>query len=140
MKIGIVTDSTSDLPQELVSQYDIEVVPLNVLMDNQNYRDGIDLTSTEFYQKLKLSSSLPTTSQPSPGVFVEVYRTLLKKVDAILSIHLSEAFSGTVRTARIAREILPEADIRVIDSKSTSIGLGGLVVEAARCGSWYEIR
>ncbi len=132
MKIGIVTDSTSDLPQELVSKYNIEVIPLNVSMDNQNYRDGVDLTSTEFYQKLKFSSSLPTTSQPSPGVFAEVYHTLLKKVDAVLSIHLSEALSGTIQAARMAREILPEANIWVIDSKSTSMGLGGLVVEAAR--------
>lgn len=132
MTIGIVTDSTSDLPQELVSKYEIEVIPLNVLMDNQSYRDGVDLTSTEFYQKLKTSDSLPTTSQPSPGAFVECYRTLLKKVDGIISIHLTEALSGTVRTARMAREMLPGANIRVIDSQSTSMGLGGLVVEAAR--------
>lgn len=132
MKIGVVTDSTSDLPQELVSKYDIEVIPLYVSMDNQNYRDGVDLTSTQFYQKLKASGSPPTTSQPSPGAFVECYRTMLKKADAILSIHLSEALSGTIRSARMAREILPEANIEIFDSQSTSMGLGGLVIEAAR--------
>ncbi len=132
MKIGIVTDSTSDLPPELVTKYDIEVIPLYVRIDNQNYRDGIDLTPTEFYQKLKNSDSLPMTSQPSPGAFVECYRALLKKVDAILSIHLTESLSGTVRTARMAREILPEANIQVIDSHSTTMGLGGLVLEAAQ--------
>ncbi|MGE5605992.1 MAG: DegV family protein [Bacteroidota bacterium] len=132
MKIGIVTDSTSDLPLDLVSKYDIEVIPLHVSMDNQNYRDGVDLTATQFYQKLKTCGSLPTTSQPSPGAFVECYRALLKKVDAILSIHLTEALSGTIRTARMAREILPEANIQVIDSHSTSMGLGSLVLEAAQ--------
>lgn len=132
MKIGIVTDSTSDLPPELVSKYDIEVIPLHVLMDNQHYQDGVDLTATQFYQKLKTSGPLPTTSQPSPGAFVECYRALLQKVDAILSIHLTEALSGTVRTAQMAREILPEANIQVIDSHSTSMGLGSLVLEAAQ--------
>jgi DegV family protein with EDD domain len=132
VKIGIVTDSTSDLPQELVSKYDIQVVPLQVLMDDQHYRDGVDLSATQFYQKLKNSAALPTTSQPSPGAFVECYRALLRKVDAIISIHLTEALSGTVRTARMAREILPGANIQVVDSHSTTMGLGGVVLEAAK--------
>lgn len=135
MKIGIVTDSTSDLPQELASKFDIEVVPLQVSINDQNYRDGIDLSSTQFYRKLISGGSLPTTSQPSPGVFVECYRALLKKVDAILSIHLTEALSGTIRSARMAREMMPEANIQVIDSHSTSMGLGGLALEAARAVS-----
>ncbi len=132
MKIGIVTDSTADLPQELVSRYEIEVVPLHVSVDNQNYDDGVDITPTEFYQKIKSGSTLPITSQPSPGAFVECYRALLGKVDAIISIHLTEALSGTVRIARMAREMLPEANIEVVDSQSTSMGLGCLTVEAAR--------
>lgn len=132
MKIGIVTDSTSDLPPELVSKYDIEVIPLHVSLDNQSYRDGVDLTATQFYEKLKGNAAMPTTSQPSPGAFVECYRALLKKVDAIISIHLTESLSGTVRTARIARDIMPEANIEVIDSHSTTMGLGGLVLAAAK--------
>lgn len=132
MKIGIVTDSTADLPPELVSKYDIEVIPLHVSLDNQSYRDGVDLTATQFYEKLKGSAAMPTTSQPSPGAFVECYRALLTKVDAIISIHLTESLSGTVRTARIARDIMPEANIEVIDSHSTTMGLGGLVLAAAK--------
>lgn len=132
MKIGVVTDSTSDLTPELVSKYDINVVPLQVIIDKRNYRDGVDLSSTEFYQKLESCVALPTTSQPSPGVFFEYYRALLRKVDAIISIHLTGDLSGTVRSARMAREMLPESNIEVIDSESTSMGLGGLVVEAAR--------
>lgn len=132
MKIGIVTDSTSDLPPELVSQYDIEVIPLHVSLDNQSYRDGVDLTATQFYEKLKDNAATPITSQPSPGAFVECYRSLLTKVDAIISIHLTESLSGTVRTARIARDLMPEANIEVIDSHSTTMGLGGLVLAAAK--------
>lgn len=135
MKIGVVTDSTSDLTPELVSKYDINVVPLQVIIDKRDYRDGVDLSSTEFYQKLESCVAPPTTSQPSPGVFFECYRTLLKKVDAIISIHLTGDLSGTVRSARMAREMLPESNITVIDSGSTSMGLGGLVVEAARAVS-----
>jgi DegV family protein with EDD domain len=132
MRIGIVTDSTADLPRELVEKYEIEVVPLQVSMDNHSYRDGVDLTSTEFYQKLQMTDSQPVTSQPSPGIFVDCYRGLLERVDAIISIHLTGKFSGTVRVAQMAREMLPQANIRVIDSGSTSMALGSMVLEAAR--------
>ncbi len=132
MKIGIVTDSTADLSQEIVDQYEIEVIPLQVSIDHQTYRDGIDLTATQFYQKLEFTTGHPTTSQPAPGLFVECYQRLLKKVDAIISIHLTEKLSGTVRTAEIARQMLPDAEIEVIDSHSTTLGLGSIVIEAAR--------
>jgi DegV family protein with EDD domain len=132
MKIGIVTDSTADLSQEIIDQYEIEVIPLQVSIDNQTYRDGIDLTATEFYRKLENQTGLPTTSQPSPGLFIECYQRLLKKVDAIISIHLTEKLSGTVHTAELARRMFPEADIQVIDSHSTTMGLGSMVIEAAR--------
>jgi DegV family protein with EDD domain len=132
MKIGVVTDSTSDLTPELVLKYDIKVVPLQVIIDKESYRDGVDLTSTDFYRKLETSTALPTTSQPAPGVFLDCYRSLLRKFDAIISIHLTGDLSGTVQSARMAREMLPESNIEVIDSESTSMGLGGLVIEAAR--------
>lgn len=132
MKIGIVTDSTADLPQELVREYEIEVLPLQVSFDNQSFRDGVDLTPAAFYHKLQESKSTPVTSQPAPGIFIECYQKLLQKVDAILSIHLTGKFSGTVRVAELAGEMFPGADIRVVDSRSTSMGLGCLVLEAAR--------
>ena len=132
MKIGIVTDSTADLPRELVSEYGIEVVPLTVSLQGREYRDGVDITPTEFYRGLKAGGPQPITSQPSPGVFLDVYKSLLTKFDAIISIHLTEMLSGTVRTAQLVREMMPEAMIQVIDSRSTSMGLGGLVLEAAR--------
>lgn len=132
MKIGIVTDSTADLPRELVREYEIEVVPLTVSLQGREYRDGVDITPTEFYRGMKAGGPQPFTSQPSPGVFLDVYKALLTKFDAIISIHLTEMLSGTVRTAQLVREMLPESLIQVIDSRSTSMGLGGLVLEAAQ--------
>jgi DegV family protein with EDD domain len=132
MKIGIVTDSTADLPQELIKQYEIAIVPLTVSLHGQEYRDGIDLSATQFYQEVKKGGTLPLTSQPAPGTIMECYRALLNRFDALISIHLTEVLSGTVRTAQLVREMMPEAKIAVIDSGSTTVGLGGLVMEAAR--------
>jgi DegV family protein with EDD domain len=132
MKIGIVTDSTADLSPELVKQYEIEIVPLTVNLQGKEYRDGVDITSDEFYRGLRAGGVQPFTSQPSPGAFIEAYRALLTKFDAVISIHLTELLSGTVRTARLVRDMMPDARIQVIDSGSTSLGLGGLVLEAAQ--------
>jgi DegV family protein with EDD domain len=132
MKIGIVTDSTADLSPELIEEYGIEVVPLTVSIHGKEYRDGVDISSDDFYRELKKDSLPPSTSQPAPGAFIDCYRSLLTKFDAIISIHLTEILSGTVRTAQLVREMLPDARIQVIDSRTTSVGLGGMVLEAAR--------
>ncbi len=132
MKIGIVTDSTADLPANLIAEYNIEVIPLQVSIDNQSYLDGVELSADEFYQKLQHTKTHPITSQPALGVFMDCYQNLLKKFDAILSIHLTEKLSGTVHTAQMAKEMIQGAKIAVIDSYSTTMGLGGLVLEAAR--------
>jgi DegV family protein with EDD domain len=132
MKIGIVTDSTADLPQELVGEYNIEVIPLQVIIDGLGFRDGVDLSRDEFYEKISTPGiNLPSTSQPSPGIFIETYRRLLEKFDTIISIHISNKLSGTVQTAQLASEMF-SGKVRVIDSLSTSMGLGSLVLEAAR--------
>ncbi|HBG16126.1 MAG TPA: hypothetical protein DDW93_05045 [Firmicutes bacterium] len=131
MKIGIVTDSTADLPEELVKELGIEVVPLQVIIDDHQFRDGIDLNATEFYEKLATSSShTPSTSQPSPGVFKEIYQRLLEKVDTIVSIHIASKLSGTVHTAQMVSKMFPNKRVQVVDSFSTSMGLGSLVLEA----------
>ncbi|HHY36751.1 MAG TPA: DegV family protein [Firmicutes bacterium] len=133
MTIRIVCDSTADLPGHLVEEYGIHIVPLKVHFGEEEYRDGVDITAGEFYQKLQTSPVLPTTSQPSPGEFVEVYRNLLEQgVDTIISIHISAQLSGTHHSAEVAKAMLPEADIEVIDSWQASTVLGVLVLEAAR--------
>jgi DegV family protein with EDD domain len=132
MKIGIVTDSTADLPQALVKEYGIEVIPMQVTIDEQQYMDGVDLTPDEFFHKIQNGEHRVSTSQPAPGVFLECYRRMLERFDTVLAIHMTGKLSGTLRTAELTGEMFPGGKIRVIDSQSTSMGLGGLVLEAAR--------
>lgn len=133
-KVRIVTDSTSDIPEEVKKRLGISVVPLKVLFGEETFLDAVTITSEQFYEKLAQSSVLPTTSQPSPNEFSEVYEGLIAE-DAdspIISIHLSAALSGTYQSAVIAHSMLEqEADITIIDSKSASYGFGLRVVRAA---------
>ena len=131
--VRIVTDSTSDLPQEVVRELQITVVPLQVLFGKESYRDGVDLTSEEFFRRLEESADLPSTSQPSVGDLQQAYEQLSTETDQILSIHLSSGFSGTAQTARLAAESLAgRCLIEVIDSRTVSMGLGFAVIAAAR--------
>lgn len=132
-QIVIVTDSAADLPEDLLVKYGISVVPLNIYFGEEAYLDGVNLSPQQFYDKLRSYPKLPKTSQPAPGVFMEVYRELLQQDKQIISIHLSSTLSGTVQSARMAKEILSDsADIGVIDSFSASMGTGLMVLEAAR--------
>lgn len=129
-KIKIVTDSTSDLPQELVKKHDIHVVPLYVNFSDATYKDGVDLAAKDFYPMLeKAKDSLPKTSMPSVGDFVKVYESLLQQGYEILSIHISSGLSGTASVAETAAGML-KGRISVFDSKSISAGIGLQVLEA----------
>ncbi len=132
MAIYLVTDSTADLPSSLAEQYGITIVPLKVFFGAESYQDRVELTSTAFYQKLISTTTHPTTSQPSPTAFVQVYEDLAREGDTVFSIHISENLSGTVSAARMARQMLPNFNIEVIDSRSVSMGLGLIVLAAAR--------
>jgi DegV family protein with EDD domain len=100
---------------------------LTVSLRGRDYRDGVDISASRFYQEVRQSGTAPVTSQPAPGIFMDCYRSLLHKFDAVISIHLTDLLSGTVRTAQLVREMLPEAAIEVVDSRSTTVGLGGFV-------------
>ncbi len=130
-RIALVTDSTCDLPKEIIEQYNIHVVPLNVIFGEKNYRDGVDIDSEQFFQMLNTATHHPRTSQPAPGDFVTVYERL-QDYDQIISIHLSSKLSGTFESAMLARNLLPNLSITLIDSQSASIGLGWVVLLAAR--------
>ncbi|MFC4775479.1 DegV family protein [Paenibacillus sp. GCM10023252] len=134
-KVRILTDSTSDIPQEIREELGIVMVPLKVLFGEEVYADAVTIGSDEFYEKLQASSQLPTTSQPSPIEFMEVYEQLLVE-DAnapILSFHLSSAMSGTYQSAVLGQSMLEGYhDITVVDSKSASYGFGFRVVAAAK--------
>ncbi|NIK75708.1 DegV family protein with EDD domain [Paenibacillus castaneae] len=133
-KVRIVTDSTADIPAEIRERLGISMVPLKVLFGEETYLDAVTIESKQFYEKLAESSSLPTTSQPSPLEFSEVYERLLSEdADApIISIHLSAVLSGTYQSAVIAHSMLEqESDITIINSKSASYGFGLRVIKAA---------
>ena len=133
MGVRIVTDSTSDLPTEICRELDITVVPLTVMFGEQGYRDGIDLSADEFYKKLITSDKLPTTSQPSAGVFAEAYKEVAKETNEILSIHISGKLSQTYNSARLAAsEMEGGCKVEVMDSGQACLGLGLIAVAAAR--------
>ncbi len=133
MKIGLVTDSTCDLSSAIVKKYNIEVVPLSIHFgDEVVYKDRVDIQSEDFFNKLVEAEKLPTTSQPSIGMFVEKYCELADKYDVILSIHISSKLSGTYESARMAANQLNDLKIIPIDSRLASLGLGFLVILAAQ--------
>jgi len=131
-KVRIITDSTADLPLELAERYGIIVVPLQVFFGAAGYRDGIDLTKEEFFQRLAVSSALPTTSQPAPADFAAVYRPLLEEGAEAVSIHISSLLSGTVQSAQLAKNMLNYEQLEIIDSQTVSVILGMIVLGAAR--------
>ena len=136
--IKIVTDSTAYLPEATVRQHDIRVVPLYVHFGEKAFREGVELSNQEFYTRLKEAPELPTTSQPSAGEFHQVFKEVLDAGHEIVTLTISSKLSGTWNSAMAAKEMLPEADITVIDSLSTSVGLHLMVetaVEAASAGA-----
>ncbi|MFQ6016392.1 MAG: DegV family protein [Anaerolineae bacterium] len=129
--IRIVSDSTCNLPQELVERYHITIVPVNIQLGGKSYLEGIEITPELFYRELEAGAAA-STSQPSPGQFVAVYQSLLEEASAIISIHVTAKSSGTYQSAMMAREMMPGADITVVDSASISMGTGFQVLAAAR--------
>jgi len=128
--IKIVTDSTADVPKELLERYDIRVVPINIQFGHETYQEGIDIDRPTFFRKLE--EVMPTSSQPAPGQLVEVYRELAEDGHSIISIHVTSKHSGTYQSATLAKSMLPEAEIEVFDTLSISIGTGYQVLAAAR--------
>ncbi|CCU79513.1 DegV family protein [Halanaerobium saccharolyticum subsp. saccharolyticum DSM 6643] len=130
--IALVTDSTCDLPAEIIEKYSIEIVPLTVHFKDDTYYDKIDLENEEFFSMMESAEELPTTSQPSVGLFIDKYQDLADKYDEIISIHISSALSGTIESARLAAAQTEDIKIEIINSKSTTTGLGFLVLLAAK--------
>lgn len=132
-KIAIVTDSTAYLPREMKEQYQIEVVSLIINFEGESYpEEGLYDNFDDFYQRLREVSYLPTTSQPSVGEFLNVYQKLIKDYETIISIHISEGISGTVKSARAAAAMLPDDDIIVVDTRAAAVGEYVVVDAAAR--------
>lgn len=130
-RIIIVTDSTADLTEQEIQDFNIHVVPLNITIQEEHYLDGETITKEEFKNKMIASSELPMTAQPSIGRFIELYDELGKDGSEIISIHLMNSISGTVNAARQAADIT-ESTVTVVDSDFTSRSMGIIVREAAK--------
>lgn len=133
MTVKIVTDSVSDLPPQVVKELGITIVPLNVRFGAEVYRDGVDLTAEQFFDKLMHSKTLPVTSVPSPGTFAEIYNKLAEETDEILVITLTSKLSGTHEVALQSIGLMErKCRVEVVDSRLAVMGLGFVVIAAAR--------
>ncbi|MCH2310030.1 MAG: DegV family protein [SAR202 cluster bacterium] len=132
MAIKIVTDSTCDLDKKTAQDLSIEIVPLNVHFGDEVYKDGIEINSDNFFDKLINGSIYPKTSQPSVGEFIDVYEKLGNDGSDIVSIHISDQLSGTINSARqAAKHLEGKVKVHIIDSKQISISLGLITISAA---------
>ena len=133
MSVRIVTDSTCDLPQDVVDEYGITVVPLYINFGDQGYLDGVEISRREFYQRLPDSDPLPTTATPGIDAFRQTYERLADEgASEILSIHISISLSATVDVARTAAKKTQKVPVTVFDSQQLSLGTGFLVLSAAK--------
>ncbi len=133
MVIKIVTDSTADLPATLIKELDVAIVPEYLRFGDQVYRDHVDISEDEFYQRLLNGPVHPKTTQPTPQDFANVYSALSQEADDIISIHLSSKLSGTYNSAVQGKNMISTAcHIELIDSQTVSIALGLVVIQASK--------
>jgi DegV family protein with EDD domain len=131
--VKLVTDSVSDLPPEVVKELEITIIPLNVHFGQETYKDRVDLNSEEFYHKLEHSSTFPSTSAPSPGLFAEVFDDLAMKCNQILGVFVSRKLSATYDAALQGVKLMKrKCQVEIVDSALGIMGQGLLVMEAAR--------
>lgn len=130
-RVAIVTDSSADIPESVIEASGIHVVPVHVHFGDRQYLDRIGLGPEQFYRELARNPNHPVTSQPSPGEFRRIFRMLASHFETVIAIHVTAQGSGTWQAARSAAGRVPDADIRVVDSRTVSAGLGLMVMEAA---------
>jgi DegV family protein with EDD domain len=131
-KIAILTDSSAHIPESSLQGLNVSVIPVWLIWDDDRFRDGVDIDPETFYRRLKASKTLPTSSQPSPQEFVEIYQKIAQQADVIVSVLVSEKISGTIASAKTAQEQLPDIPIHIVDTFSSSMGSGLVVLAAAR--------
>jgi DegV family protein with EDD domain len=131
-KIAVVTDSTAYIPPELIKQYGMQVAPLAVIWDGKTLHDDVDITPAEFYARLKVSKSMPTTSQTTPEEFTRIFSPLLAEGKSILGVFISSTLSGTIDSAMQVKKTMPTAPIEIVDSRSSAMALGFVALAAAR--------
>jgi DegV family protein with EDD domain len=131
-KVGIVIDSTAYIPKDVMQKYEIEVAPAVVIWSGDEYHDGVDIQPSEFYSRLESAEEMPTTSQPSPAAVKEQFDKMLANGYDVLGMFVSEKLSGTLASARQAKDMIPDAKIEIVDTRSTSMGAGWQIIAAAR--------
>ena len=132
MSIRIVIDSTSDVTDEIIEKYNIKMVPLSVNFSNESFKDKVELSTSEFFEKLKASKELPTTTLVSPGAFVEAFSEILLEGDKVLGLFIASELSGTYDSARMAKEMIGSDDIYIVDTRSVCLGAFALILEAIK--------
>lgn len=137
-RFRVVTDSTCDVPEAWRERYGIEVVPLRVLFGEETLRDGVDLTTAEFFDRLRRADRLPTTSAPPPGDFAAVYERLSHECDGVISIHIGRVLSGTVEAARMGAAAVEGFPVRVVDSRCVTFCIAFLCLVAAESADLDE--
>lgn len=142
-KVAVVTDTTACIPQEQVSGYNIDIVPVQLNFEDRSYRDGIDITPNEFYNMLREAKKMPTTSSSSPAPYLEAYRNASQKAKSILCFTEPAKFSAMFNAANVAREIarnvLPGIPIEVIECTTAAAGQGLVTISAARAADQNKI-
>ncbi len=130
MAVKVVTDSASDIPAEVAEELGISVVPCTIFFGADAFKDGVEITKEEFFERLTSGGVMPTTTQPSVGDFLEVYKPLAEAGDDIVSVHVSGKLSGTVNSARLAAEELQGTTVEIVDTELASMGVA-LAAKAA---------
>jgi DegV family protein with EDD domain len=134
-KVVVVTDSSAYIPEQALGDLSIPVIPLWVIWGEEHLRDGVDIDPPTFYRRLRSAQTFPTTSQPSAGEFEDFFRQVGSGADAVVGVFLTSKLSGTVANAQAAQARLADLTIRVVDALSTSMGLGFIVLAAARAAA-----
>jgi DegV family protein with EDD domain len=132
--VAIVTDSACDLSEEVIRAHGIHVTPLTLVEGDRTYRDGIDITATEFHEKLRREGALPTTSQPAPAAFLETYARAFEEAETIVAVMAGSTLTGTLRSAEAAAALVSDGPIHFMDSLGASLLEGLLVLKAAELG------
>jgi DegV family protein with EDD domain len=131
-KIAIVTDSSAQIPEKALEGLAVHTIPLWLIWEGESYLDGIDIDTTTFYRRLRSATSLPTSSQPTVDEFINFYQRIGSTCDVIVNVLVSSKISGTITNAKVAIQRLPEMEIHLVDAFSSSMGLGHVVLAAAR--------
>jgi DegV family protein with EDD domain len=130
--VRVVTDSAADIPAELAASRGIRIVPLTIRFGQEAFVDGVELTTADFWAKLRTSTDFPATAAPSAGDFEQVYRELVAEgADGIVSVHLSSKLSATYQSAVLASRSVPDVDVQVVDSLAVTAATGLLALQAA---------